>query len=265
MAYTNVWTDNTPVGGDSSTNLAADLKRLKLDISERMNSIIPNWDNGDPLSVVPTASAIEFAKSYIYNGALANPATLATIVRSCLIIDMEGLTDVLGRIFLNFQAGEFDEDWDLSAASLIGIVASAWWNDDINDFCFPFVDFAITATVITFSPKDQDGSNMVSANVRGRVLLFFGTIALPTLTSIVPNTGVQGANVNVTLTGTNFVGTEVQINVSGTLVVVANIVIVSTVQITAQFQINIAAALGVRTVSVTTVGGTSNTQNFTVT
>src|SRR5208283_3416564 len=78
-----------------------------------------------------------------------------------------------------------------------------------------------------------------------------------------PNSGVQGNSVNVTLTGTNFV-TGATINFGGAGVTVANVVVASATSITAQFQLAAGAALGARTVSVTTSGGTSGNQTFTV-
>lgn len=265
MPYTNPWTDNTPVGGDAASGLSSDLRRLKLDIAERMESIIPGWQTDDPVSLIPFGSSIEFAKSYVYDASLALPAVSATIIRSCLILDVQGHTNIFGHIFIDFQPGEFDESWDLTPASLVGIVPMAWWNDDVNDFAYPFLEPPfIAGNVITLTIKDHDGSIAGTDDVRGRLLLFFGTIALPTLISIVPNSGAQGASVPVTLNGTNFVGTDVQINVSGTGITVASIVIVSTTQINATFNIDVAAPLGVRTVSVTTVGGNTGTVNFTV-
>src|SRR5208283_4241344 len=85
----------------------------------------------------------------------------------------------------------------------------------------------------------------------------------PTLTAVSPNSGAQGTNVNVTLTGTNFVA-PVTVNFGGAGVTVANVVVASATSITAQFQIAAGAALGGQNVSVTTAGGTSGTQTFTV-
>lgn len=86
----------------------------------------------------------------------------------------------------------------------------------------------------------------------------------PTLSSISPNKGVQGQAVGVTLTGTNF-ATGATVNVSsGTLVIVSNTTVVSTTQIAAMFTIVKTAAVGDRTVSVTTSGTTTNAVTFTV-
>jgi hypothetical protein len=85
----------------------------------------------------------------------------------------------------------------------------------------------------------------------------FGT---PTLTSIAPNSGPRGSTFGVTLTGTNLIGATVNpiagITITG--------VTVSTTQITATFAISLTAAVGARSVTVTSPGGTSNAVTFTV-
>ena len=86
----------------------------------------------------------------------------------------------------------------------------------------------------------------------------------PTLTSIAPNQGVQGSTVAVTLTGTNFVVGATTVAVSGTGVTVSNIVVGSSTSLTANFVLDPAAAAGARTVTVTTAGGTSGGQTFTI-
>ncbi len=88
---------------------------------------------------------------------------------------------------------------------------------------------------------------------------FTVVLAAPTITSISPTSGKQGATVPVTITGTNFSGTAV--NVSGTGAYVSGFTIDSATQITAVLILS--GATGTRTVSVTT-SGSSNTSNFTI-
>ena len=85
----------------------------------------------------------------------------------------------------------------------------------------------------------------------------------PTLTAISPTSGVQATTVAVTLTGTNFVS-GATVAVSGSNVTVSNVTVVSATSITADFVIASTAAAGARTVTVTTSGGTSGTQTFTI-
>jgi hypothetical protein len=88
--------------------------------------------------------------------------------------------------------------------------------------------------------------------------------APPTLSSIVPNTGLRGTAVPVTLTGTNLTGTTA-VTVTGTGVTVSAIAAVNSTTVTATFTISTTATLSARTVSVTTASGTSTTTvTFTV-
>ena len=86
----------------------------------------------------------------------------------------------------------------------------------------------------------------------------------PTLTSVAPNQGTLGTTVAVTLTGTNFVVGATTVNVNGADVTVNTVVVGSTTSLTANFVIGAAAAIGARTVTVTTAGGTSGGQTFTI-
>jgi IPT/TIG domain-containing protein len=89
----------------------------------------------------------------------------------------------------------------------------------------------------------------------------------PTLTSVSPNQGIRGTTVTVTLTGTDFVigaSTSVVVDGSGVAVVDNSVTVNSSTSLTARFAIDVAAAPGPRAVTVTTVGGTSGAQTFTV-
>ena len=68
----------------------------------------------------------------------------------------------------------------------------------------------------------------------------------------------------VTLTGTNFVVGATTVNVGGSGVTVTNVVVGSSTSLTANFVLDPAAATGARTVTVTTAGGTSGAQIFTI-
>ncbi len=117
------------------------------------------------------------------------------------------------------------------------------------------------APSLDFFGSSRKANNAVDA---GAVEFTGGvTTGPPTLTSIAPTSGTRGTAVPVTLTGTNLTGAT-SVNVSGTLVTVSGITVVSPTTITATFTIAATAALGARTVSVTTPAGTSNTVTFTV-
>lgn len=53
MPYTNPWVDNIPLGSAPANTIDEQLRRLRLDIHERMNNIVVDWET-DP--VVPLAS-----------------------------------------------------------------------------------------------------------------------------------------------------------------------------------------------------------------
>ncbi len=85
----------------------------------------------------------------------------------------------------------------------------------------------------------------------------------PTLTSVSPANGLQGASTPVTLTGTNFIsGATVATSNPG--ITVSSVSVVSATQITATFTIAANAATGAVDVTVTTAGGTSAPAAFTV-
>ena len=90
-----------------------------------------------------------------------------------------------------------------------------------------------------------------------------GGTAKPTLTSIAPSSGIQGAAVAVTLTGTNF-GPGSTISLSGTGINVSSPAVVSSTSITATFTIAASAPTGPQNVTVTTGSKTSGSQTFTV-
>ena len=100
-----------------------------------------------------------------------------------------------------------------------------------------------------------------SGGTNGTVPFSF-SLATPTLSSVSPNSGSAGTNVNVTLTGTNFVaGATVNPNNAG--ITVSNLNVASATQITATFTITTGAS-GPSGVTVTTSGGTSNASIFTI-
>ena len=98
----------------------------------------------------------------------------------------------------------------------------------------------------------------------GAVEFLGATPAAPTLTSITPNTGVHGTTVAVTLIGTNLTGaTAVTVSGLGVTCTITGTPTATTV--TASCVIARTALQTLRTVTVTTPGGTSNSVNFQVT
>ena len=85
----------------------------------------------------------------------------------------------------------------------------------------------------------------------------------PTLSSISPNSGVQGQTVGVTLTGTNF-ATGATVGVGGALITVTNATVVSSTQITATFAIAANATPGAVSIRVTSSDITTNAVPFSI-
>jgi hypothetical protein len=82
------------------------------------------------------------------------------------------------------------------------------------------------------------------------------TIQPVAITSVTPNSGVRGTNVNVTITGTSFVA-PLLVTVSGSNVTVSNISVVNDTTITARFNIASGAAIGSRNVTVSSLIGSA--------
>jgi hypothetical protein len=85
----------------------------------------------------------------------------------------------------------------------------------------------------------------------------------PTLSGIAPSSGIQGAAVAVTLTGTNF-ATGSMISLSGTGITVSNVTVASSTSITATFTIAATGPVGAQNVTVTSRSKISGPQAFTV-
>ena len=88
--------------------------------------------------------------------------------------------------------------------------------------------------------------------------------APPVLSSIAPNSGVQGTSVSVTLGGSQFLAGATVV-VGGAGVSVTNVAVTGTTQITATFTIAATAVTGAHSVTVSTSAGASAAQSFTVT
>lgn len=68
MPYTNAWSDNTPLGTLAANQIDESIRQLRLDIHERMNMIVVDWE-ADP--VVPISSVGFSTYGVGYNDALS--------------------------------------------------------------------------------------------------------------------------------------------------------------------------------------------------
>ncbi len=90
-------------------------------------------------------------------------------------------------------------------------------------------------------------------------------LTAPTITSISPSSGLRGNTIPVVLTGTGFDTGNATLFVSGTGITITSTVVVSSVNVTANFVIAADAGVGARNVNIATTTGTSNNVTFTVT
>ncbi|HTC64670.1 MAG TPA: Ig-like domain-containing protein [Candidatus Saccharimonadales bacterium] len=121
--------------------------------------------------------------------------------------------------------------------------------------------FAISTTAaLTTRTVSVTTTNGTSNNVSFVV----SNPAAPALSSISPTFGSRGTSVPVTFTGTNLLTTSA-INGVGAGITVSNLTVVSDTTVTATFTITATAGLTARNVTVTTLGGASNPETFTVT
>lgn len=123
--------------------------------------------------------------------------------------------------------------------------------------CTVNIVIAATATV-----GDHDIS-ITTSDGTSNTLPF--TVTGLTFTSIVPDSCNRNTTcTGVSLTGTDFAAGSGTVNISGTGVTLNTISVNSATNITANFVINGAATLSTRTVTVTTVNGTSDGLDFTI-
>ena len=88
--------------------------------------------------------------------------------------------------------------------------------------------------------------------------------AAPTLTGIAPDVGARSVTVTVTLTGTNFAAGNTTVAISGSGVTVARVNVISPTSLTADFAVSGTAALGARSVTISTPAGTSGAITFSI-
>ncbi len=127
-------------------------------------------------------------------------------------------------------------------------------------------DTTVTATFAIAAGANLSGRNVAVVTPNGTTNNVTFTIQnppAPALTTIAPTSGAHNTSVPVILTGTNLTATSA-ITVSGGGITVSGLTVVNDTSVKATFAITNGAAYTIRTVSVTTPGGNSNTVTFTV-
>ena len=149
----------------------------------------------------------------------------------------------------NFVTGQ--STLNVTGASVVASNVIVVSSTKITATLTPAANATGTAQVSVTTPGGTSGAQSFDIYLR------------PTLTGISPMSGARGANVSVTLTGTNFRIPQ-DLGISGGGVKIVNIVIVNSTTLTVTFQITAGAATGIRTVFTFNPGGSTNTVNFTV-
>ena len=143
-------------------------------------------------------------------------------------------------------------------------------DSDLTVSNFTVVNSTQITASLTIPSSTSSGSRSIrvsnlgtgGGNSNAQSFTIVGTATPPTLTSVSPNSGNQGEQVNVTLTGSNFLsGATIS---AGAGITVGSVSVVNSTSITAIFTIGSAATPGARNVTVSTSAGTSNAQVFTV-
>ena len=126
-----------------------------------------------------------------------------------------------------------------------------------------YINLANSPTSYNAAPIDDFNGSLRKSNgaVDAGAVEFASNVNSPLLSSVAPNSGARGATVNVTLTGQYLTGASA-VTVSSD-VTVSNIVVVNDTTVTATFTVGRPsnANLGLRSVSITTPGGTVTLNN----
>jgi hypothetical protein len=165
-----------------------------------------------------------------------------------------------GNNWINISWGPLTESNPLSNEALSNYGPAAG-SSVIN-----FIPVATAAANYADAPPQDFYGNARKTNnaVDAGAVEFLNSAAAPVLNSITPNTGLRGAAVPVTLSGSGLTG-AFAINITGTGITVSNLVVVSDTTVTATFTMGNTATTGARNVRVSTPGGISNAVTFTVT
>lgn len=81
MAYTNVWSDTIPLGTDLASTIDDSIRQLRLDIHDRMDSIVNDW-TADPVTLQSGIVTDTIQKNlFIHHSAFAQDDPRSTVTR----------------------------------------------------------------------------------------------------------------------------------------------------------------------------------------
>ena len=146
----------------------------------------------------------------------------------------------------------------------VGITSFAWdFGDGSPQVTGMTVSHVYTSAgiyIVTLTVNDAAGNGPVTDTLTVSVS---NLPAPPVITSVTPNSGKRAQNLNVTITGTGFIGTTAVSFGQG--ITVNSFEVVSSTQITANIRISTRAKTGSRNVSITSPAGKSiGRRKFTV-
>ncbi|MBI1749601.1 MAG: putative Ig domain-containing protein [Acidobacteria bacterium] len=225
------WGDYSGIANDPNNNLAV--------------SVYGGWAN------TPTSTWATWVANTTFSGSTPVP-TLVSVTPS------SGIQGTNVNVSLAGQNTNWVQGTSVINISGSGVTAS---NVTVTSATAMTATFNITAGAATGS---RNVTVTTGAEVTTSAPFTVNSSAVPpTLSSISPVRGYLGTTTTVTLIGTNLVA-GMTVNVSGTLVTASNVNVASSTQATADLTVDPNAALGSRTVSVTTAGGTSGTVTWKV-
>lgn len=179
MPHTNSWSDNTPLGSDAADTMDNNMRRLRLDVAERMNDILgaDNWRTQDPITLPGMITGLKFAKRYFYDDTQApaskaqNPENLKAVV----IFRFTGTTNSGSQIQIRF--GALFETYDMASLDTSSFVRGILQNTTVNDIVF-LLSSAIVGDTITYMVKKSNGNVYSNDAVQGHII--FWASAKPT-------------------------------------------------------------------------------------
>lgn len=176
MPYTNPWSDNTPLGSNAADTMDDNMRRARLDVAERMNTILgsDNWRTQDPISLPGLLTAFKFAKRYVYDDTqpMGSKASVPGDLKTLLVIRFDGTTDSGSNIQINF--GALFETYDIPSLDPTTPVRGMVMNRTVNDVAF-FLFGGVVGDVFTFSVRKSNG-DLYPNDVLEGVIMFWGVV-----------------------------------------------------------------------------------------
>jgi len=115
MAYTNPWSDTDPPGSQNANTIDDELRQLRLDIHERMNDIVDDWED-DPVVLAAGGAGGSLGECLFYSDAQSAGLKFNAedeVVR-WLGIRYSGTTNSIGAVTINFNEFAPEHPWLVS-------------------------------------------------------------------------------------------------------------------------------------------------------